>query len=94
MSKKDNPGKKISLRKCVGCQRIFERTSLLKIMIENPSENLVIEPENKHYGRSAYICKTEECLKNALKKNKISKALKKRLSDMDLEKIRSYFKTS
>ncbi len=81
MSKQNNITEKISLRKCVGCQKLFERTSLIRIMSEKSSGNILIEPEKKHYGRSVYLCKNEYCLKNALKKNKLSKSLKKKISD-------------
>ena len=75
MNKLNNSLSKENLRKCVGCQKIFERTSLIRIMSEYSSGEILIEPDKKHYGRSVYLCRNDECLKNALKKNKLSKAL-------------------
>ena len=93
MSKQSNSTNKQEFRRCIGCQRLFERGSLIRIMAETCSGKILIEPGSKHYGRSSYLCKNEECLKNALKKNKIAKSLKKKISDNDLEKIKDYFKT-
>ena len=91
MNKPNNTEKNTNLRKCVGCQRKFERTSLIRIMFEASSENILINPDKKHYGRSVYLCKNDECLKNALKKNKLSKALKKKVSDKDMDRLKKLF---
>ena len=91
MNKQNNLTNRLLLRKCVGCQSLFERGSLIRIMNETSSGNILIEPDKKHYGRSVYLCKNEECLKNALKKNKLSRVLKKKISDEDLEILRGLF---
>ena len=91
MNKQNNPVNKLSSRKCVGCQRLFERGSLIRIMSEASSGKVLIEPDKKHYGRSVYLCKNEECLKNALKKNKLSRALKNKISNEDLEALKELF---
>lgn len=90
-NKQNSPENKELLRKCVGCQRKFERTSLIRIMFEASSKNILINPDKKHYGRSVYLCRNDECLKNALKKNKLSKALKKKVSDKDMDRLKKLF---
>ena len=94
MNKLNNSLSRKCLRKCVGCQKIFERTSLIRIMFEFSSEKVLINPPEKHYGRSVYLCKNDECLKNALKKNKLSKSLKKKMSDKDISSLKTYFNVS
>ena len=63
-------------RKCVGCGKIRPREELLKITNEFDSGNIVIEPNSKIFGRSAYFCYNKNCQESALKKNRLNKALK------------------
>lgn len=61
-------------RKCVGCNKIKDRTELIKIT--NVHGELIVNPDNKKFGRSVYLCYNNACIENAFKKNKISKVLK------------------
>lgn len=61
-------------RKCVGCGKIKDRNELLKIT--NVHGELVVNPDNKKFGRSVYLCYNDACIENAFKKNKISRVLK------------------
>ena len=63
-------------RKCVGCGKIKPREELLKITKNCVDGNIVIEPNSKIFGRSAYLCYNKNCHELALKKNKLNKALK------------------
>ncbi len=63
-------------RKCVGCGIIKNRDELIKITRENASGDIVINHNNKIFGRSAYLCYNNSCIEAAFKKNKISKVLK------------------
>ena len=63
-------------RKCIGCGKIKPREELVKITKEHNSGNIVIEPDSKTFGRSAYFCYNKNCQELALKKNKLNKALR------------------
>ena len=63
-------------RKCIGCGKIKPREELLKITKNYIDGNIVIEPDSRTFGRSAYICYNKECQELALKKNKLNRALK------------------
>lgn len=63
-------------RKCVGCGKIKNREELIKITKQNPHGDLIINPDSKVFGRSVYLCYNNDCIENAFKKNRISKALK------------------
>ena len=63
-------------RKCIGCGKIKPREELLKITKEHNSGKIVIEPNSKIFGRSAYFCYNKDCQELALKKNKLNRALK------------------
>lgn len=62
-------------RKCQGCLEIKDRTTLIKITkLQNGL--LKINPTPKELGRSLYVCKNENCIKNLIKKKKIKNILK------------------
>lgn len=63
-------------RKCVGCGKLKDRKDLIKITRENAHGNVIVNPDNKIFGRSVYLCYNSSCVENAFKKNKISKILK------------------
>ena len=62
-------------RKCVGCGEFKLRENLIRIM-KTDKEGLVVNPNSKTLGRSAYLCYNQSCIELALKKSKLNKALK------------------
>ncbi len=64
------------LRKCVGCGELKPRENLIKITKDYKDGNIVIEPDSKTFGRSAYLCYNQSCIEAALKKSKLNKALR------------------
>lgn len=68
-------------RKCVGCGQIKNREELIKITRRNTDGEVVINPDSKIFGRSAYLCYNHDCINKALCKNKLSKVLKTQISD-------------
>ncbi len=64
------------LRKCISCGEFKPREELIKITKEHQNGNVVVQPNSKVFGRSAYLCYNQECINNALKKSRINKALR------------------
>ena len=64
------------LRKCVGCGEFRPREDMIKITKEKSTENVVLNPDSKTFGRSVYLCYNQNCIENAFKKNKINRVLK------------------
>lgn len=62
-------------RKCQGCAESFNRDELIKIT-KLPDNTLKINPTNKELGRSIYVCKNAQCIKQLIKKKRIKTALK------------------
>ena len=62
-------------RKCVGCGEFKPRENLIRIM-KTDKDGLVVNPNSKTFGRSAYLCYNNACIENAFKKNRLSKVLK------------------
>ena len=67
---------KETLRKCIGCGALKPRQDMIKITKEYSTEEVVINPNSKTFGRSAYLCYNQDCIEQALKKKKINKVLK------------------
>jgi predicted RNA-binding protein YlxR (DUF448 family) len=66
--------KNIVKRQCRSCREIKNRDELIKITSSNDS--LFINPDSKIFGRSVYVCKNEECIKNFIKIKGIKRGLK------------------
>ena len=64
------------IRKCAGCGQLKNRDELIKITRSNADGTVIINPDNKKFGRSVYLCYNNSCIEAAFKKNKISKILK------------------
>ena len=72
------------LRKCVGCGELKPRDEMIKITKEHITGNVVVNPNSKTFGRSAYLCYNQNCTEQALKKKKINRVLKTN-TDIDLK---------
>jgi len=82
--------KNIKLRTCVGCRKIKEKTSLLRIA--KPETHLIIDEDQKLPGRGVYLCKEKlTCFEEALKRKAIERSLKKEISEEDKELIRNFY---
>ena len=64
------------LRKCVGCGKLIDTKELIKLTKNHLSGEIIINPDPKTFGRSAYLCYNQTCITNALKKNRLNRALK------------------
>jgi len=62
------------LRKCQGCNKIYDRNLMIKIT--KLPNGLKINPTSKELGRSLYVCKNIDCIRNLIKRKKIKNALK------------------
>ncbi len=61
-------------RKCQGCN--IKQNRDLMIKITKTIKGLKINPNSKELGRSIYVCKNIECIKNLIKKKRIKTGLK------------------
>lgn len=83
--------KSLPLRTCIGCGKKDEKSKF--VMISRPPKNSlensleVSEGKNKSGGRSAYICKSEECLKKARKARRLERSFKGKVSNEIYEEI-------
>lgn len=83
---------KIQIRKCCGCNNEYDRKNLIKIT-RNQNGEIQVMPDSHFTGRSVYICKNNECIKNAFKKGRLFKILKSKQNETLEEKIRAVLET-
>ena len=67
---------KETLRKCISCGALKPREDMIKITKEHSTDEVVVNPNSKTFGRSAYLCYNQDCIEQALKKKKINKMLR------------------
>ena len=75
-----------NMRKCIACGELKPRESMIKITKEHSTNELVVEPNSKTFGRSAYLCYNRSCIELTIKKKKLNKALKTN-AEVDLKGI-------
>ena len=66
--------KKIPLRKCVSCNERKPKKSLIRV-VKNNEKEVEIDLSGKANGRGAYLCLNLECIDEAEKTQKLSRAL-------------------
>ncbi|MDD3420056.1 MAG: YlxR family protein [Candidatus Gastranaerophilales bacterium] len=76
------------LRKCIACGEFFDRKKMIRLLKNHTNNQIVINPDNKTFGRSAYLCKNEDCLKTAIKKSRFQKALRGKVDENTIEKLK------
>src|SRR5574344_2185824 len=84
--------KNIVERTCCGCRQKKDRNNLIKITLNFETNEIVVNPDNKIFGRSVYLCPEKACLEKAFKKMSVFKMLKKKsnkISKNEVEKIRA-----
>ncbi len=58
--------KKIPERRCLGCMESFPKSALVRV-VRSPQGEISLDLTGKKSGRGAYICKSAECFKKAVK---------------------------
>ncbi|EGL81944.1 protein of unknown function DUF448 [Caldalkalibacillus thermarum TA2.A1] len=72
--------RKIPLRKCVACEEMMPKKSLIRV-VRTPEHEVKLDPTGKASGRGAYICASPSCFQLARKKNALDRSLKVKVSD-------------
>ena len=67
--------KKIPQRMCTGCGEMKDKNTLLRVVL-TPEGEILLDKKGKVSGRGAYVCKSTECLKKAIKTKRLERNLK------------------
>ncbi len=66
--------RKIPMRMCVGCREMKEKKMLIRV-VRSPEGEVSLDPVGKKPGRGAYVCRSADCLKRALKQKQLERQL-------------------
>ena len=78
--------KKIPMRKCVGCQEMKEKKSLIRV-VKTAEGDIILDDTGKKNGRGAYICKSLEFFKKAKKTKALERSLGVSVSEQVYEEL-------
>lgn len=70
-----NRERKIPIRTCVACRESSDKKTLMRI-VRGSDGDVRIDLTGKLPGRGAYLCDSKECIKLAIKANKLGRALR------------------
>ena len=66
----------IPQRMCIACRQMQPQNSIIRAVRDNECGKLMLDTDKKRFGRGAYICKNEKCIKLAMKKKALERHLK------------------
>ena len=76
-------------RTCVACQRTTAKRELVRI-VRTPAGSVEVDPTGKKSGRGAYLCKAPRCWQAALRRDRLSRALRVRIAAEEREALLEY----
>lgn len=66
--------KHIPERQCLGCREMKPKPELVRV-VRSPEGTVSVDLRGKAPGRGAYVCRSADCLKKALRSKAISRSL-------------------
>ncbi|HIT31135.1 MAG TPA: YlxR family protein [Candidatus Scatomorpha stercoravium] len=78
--------KKIPMRQCLGCREMKPKPELLRV-VRSPEGEVSLDPRGKKPGRGAYVCRSADCLRRAVKSRALSRALEAQIPDEVMERL-------
>ena len=66
--------KRIPQRQCLGCREMKPKAELVRV-VRSPEGAVSVDLRGKAPGRGAYVCRSADCLKKALRSKALGRAL-------------------
>ena len=79
--------KKIPIRQCLGCREQKAKTELLRV-VRSLEGSVSLDFRGKAPGRGAYICRSGECLKRAVRSRALERSLGAPIPEEVYERLR------
>lgn len=64
------------MRMCIACRKMKDQKELLRVVREVETNKIIIDIHKKSFGRGAYVCADEKCIKLAMKKKGFERHLR------------------
>jgi predicted RNA-binding protein YlxR (DUF448 family) len=81
--------RRVPQRTCVGCRSVQAKRDFVRV-VRTPEGRVELDPTGKKNGRGAYVHETRSCWDEALKKDRLSRALKVSIRAEDLQALRAH----
>lgn len=78
--------KHIPQRTCVGCRTTSAKRQFVRV-VRRPDGTVEIDPTGKRNGRGGYLCARRACWEEALKKDRLARALRTTISPREREEL-------
>ncbi len=78
--------KKIPMRMCVGCREMKPKRELVRVVCNKEGE-VFVDPTGKANGRGAYVCRSGDCLKKAVKTRALERAFSMKIGEDVFESL-------
>ena len=65
--------KKVPMRMCVGCREMKPKKELMRV-VRSPEGSVSLDPTGRKPGRGAYVCRSADCLKRAIRQKQLERA--------------------
>lgn len=72
--------KKIPMRKCVGCGEMKPKKDLMRIL-KTETGDFVVDADGKKNGRGAYICRSADCFRKAVKSKGLERSFRQQIPE-------------
>lgn len=72
--------KKIPMRMCAACRTKKPKKELLRV-VRTPEGEVAVDETGRRNGRGVYLCRSEECLKKALRTRALERALEHEIGE-------------
>lgn len=72
--------KKVPMRMCVGCREMKPKRELIRV-VRSAEGNVSMDATGKKPGRGAYVCRSAECLRRAIRQKQLERAFECALAD-------------
>ena len=66
--------KKIPMRQCLGCREMKPKSTLIRV-VRAPDGEVSLDPVGKKPGRGAYVCRSAECLRRAIRQKQLERMI-------------------
>ena len=80
--------KKIPIRQCLGCREQKAKSELLRV-VRAPDGSVSLDFRGKAPGRGAYLCRSADCLRRAVKSRALERALEVSIPEDVMERLQA-----
>ncbi len=86
------PVRHIPNRTCVACREVRPKRELIRL-VYTVDDTVEVDPSGKKAGRGVYLCPSADCWQMGLKKDKLERALRGRMSVENRQNLLAFGKT-